>query len=118
MAEDNNGIPQPKGIENHAELLRRSDKPRVEAIRRHLEAHPGLESCNWTKGGVTMVGSDGGPLAVAVLVSLAVPGRDGQTACFNGDVADRECHDLRAAQGGAETDQQHGAMVASPRRAV
>ena len=65
-----------------------------------------------------MVGPDGDPLAVAVLVSLAAPDPDGQTEYFHGDVADRECHDYRAAQGGAETDQQHGAMAASPRHAV
>ncbi len=38
MVEDNNGSPQPKGIENHVELLRRGDEPKVEAIRHRLEA--------------------------------------------------------------------------------
>lgn len=37
MVEGNNRSPQPKGIENHAELSRKSDEPKVEAIRRRLE---------------------------------------------------------------------------------
>ena len=38
MAGDNNGSSQPKRIENHGELLRKGDEPKVEAIRRRLEA--------------------------------------------------------------------------------
>ncbi len=38
MVEDKDGSSQPKGIENHAELLRKSDEPKVEAVRRRLEA--------------------------------------------------------------------------------
>ncbi len=41
MVKDNNGDSQLKGIENHAELLRRGDEPKVEAIRRRLEAMEG-----------------------------------------------------------------------------
>ena len=38
MVEDNGGSPQPKGIENRAELLRKGDEPKVEAVRRRLDA--------------------------------------------------------------------------------
>ena len=38
MVEDNSGGSQPKGIENRAELLRKCDEPKIEAIRRRLEA--------------------------------------------------------------------------------
>jgi len=38
MVEDNDGSSQPKGIENHAELLRIGDESKIEAIRRRLEA--------------------------------------------------------------------------------
>ena len=38
MVEHNNGISPPKGIENHVELLRKGDEPKVEAIRHRLEA--------------------------------------------------------------------------------
>jgi hypothetical protein len=38
MVVDNNGTSPPKGIENHAELLRKGDEPKVEAIRRRLDA--------------------------------------------------------------------------------
>ena len=37
MITDNNGT-QPNGIENRAELLRKGDEPKVEAIRRRVEA--------------------------------------------------------------------------------
>lgn len=37
MVEDSNDTPQPKETENHAELLRRIDELKVEAIRRRLE---------------------------------------------------------------------------------
>lgn len=38
MIKDNDGSSQPKGIKSHAELLRKGDEPKVEAIRRRLEA--------------------------------------------------------------------------------
>ena len=38
MVEDDDGSSQPKGIENRAELLRKADEPKVEAIRRCVEA--------------------------------------------------------------------------------
>lgn len=38
MVVNNNGNSPPKGIENHAELLRKGDEPKVEAIRRRLDA--------------------------------------------------------------------------------
>ena len=38
MVEDNNGSLRPKRIENRAGLLRKGDEPKVEAIRRRLEA--------------------------------------------------------------------------------
>ena len=38
MVVDNNGSSPPKGIKNHAELLRKGDEPKVEAIRRRLDA--------------------------------------------------------------------------------
>lgn len=37
MVEDSNDTPQPEETENHAELLRRIDELKVEAIRRRLE---------------------------------------------------------------------------------
>lgn len=38
MVVDNNGGSPLKGIENHAELLRKGDEPKVEALRRRLDA--------------------------------------------------------------------------------
>ena len=38
MVVDNNGSSPPKGIKNHAELLRKGDEPKVEAIRHRLDA--------------------------------------------------------------------------------
>ncbi len=38
MVKDNDGSFQPKGIENHADLLKKSDEPKVKAVRRRLEA--------------------------------------------------------------------------------
>lgn len=38
MVKDNDGSSQPKGIKNHAGLLRKGDEPKVEVVRRCLEA--------------------------------------------------------------------------------
>ncbi len=110
---------QAAGLAHPHEQRRLGGRLRRQPVEiRTLVAHeePVLEGHDGAQGGVCVVGTDGDLLAGAALVGLGAPHQHAQAAAGDGrHVAEAECDELGAAQGGGEAQQQQGAVAQAER---